>query len=64
MILGGRMRGQSAPLKNAVAWRDERGNIHIASTVNGKRVVSLIGADSNGVRRDTNLYNKLSKATG
>lgn len=38
------MRGQSAPLKNAVAWRDERGNIHIASTVNGKRVVSLIGA--------------------
>lgn len=58
------MRGQSAPLKNAVVWRDERGNIHIAATLNGKRVVSTINADSNGARNANNLCTKLNKAIG
>jgi len=60
------MRGQSAPLRNAVAWRDERGNIHIAGHRERQEIRQhdRRGADSNGVRRDTNLYNKLNKATG
>jgi hypothetical protein len=56
------MARKSAPMTDAAVWKDARGHIHIAGTVNGHKVISTVTSDPRSKRVHANLYRKLNIA--
>jgi hypothetical protein len=56
------MPRKSAPMTDAAVWKDARGHILIAGTVNGHKVISTVTSDPKSKRVHANLYRKLNTA--
>jgi len=56
------MARKSALLTDASVWKDARGHIHIAGTVNGHKVVSTVTSNPRSKHAHVNLYRKLDAA--
>ena len=58
------MARKSALMTDAAVWKDARGHIHIAGTVNGHKVISTVTSNPRSKRAHANLYRKLNVALG